>query len=261
MSYTEYLRRKAAGMPVVIDTTPKKMEASQYIEIQKQKANAQFFTSSRVGVITNTFDPTGKQKVPSVNAKASGGRVPDASSFSAFAGSSALRKDLPSTNQKLIANSNTAGSISGCTTIPEPVSLSANGGVYAPNVVAVTASQATKTHKCGTQSHIASELGPPLFVDAMDHKLKPLCPANHTHPTPFVPNRYQPRPAVAYIGPVVSSETGFKVGAARARPRYVERTHGNPSIGHPTVSTPYKLGNAPPHLKINDPPTMHIPFR
>ncbi len=85
MSYTEYLRRKAAGAPAIIDRRTN-TDASMYTMRQRHLASSVFFTSSRVGAITNTTDvTTSPQKAIRSYTKATG-RVPDASTFTSHSG-------------------------------------------------------------------------------------------------------------------------------------------------------------------------------
>lgn len=276
MSYTEYLRRKAASAPVIIDTTPKKVEASMYIANKRMATTQTFFTSSRVGVINNVADPsstgtTGVLKSVQATIKPNGGRVPDASSFTSYVGGQAIGKEIKSglPAPRLVANSNTSGSISGCVTIPEPAPFT--GGSFAPNNVPMTASgYSNNTKHCKdlgrVEPHNANELGPSLFVDTM----RPAIPASntcvngaqapckraiHTHPAiaphPTFPNRPAPTP----MGPKLSTDIGRKVGAAIARKPYVEKHHGNDLNVNPRrPASKYQIPvGAPAHLKINDP--------
>lgn len=277
MSYTEYLRRKAAASPVIIDTTPKKVDASFYTSSKRMATTQTFFTSSRVGVINNVADPSGTgttslQKSVRSTTKANGGRVPDASSFTAYVGGQAIgeeiRAGLPPA--RLTANSNSAGSISACVPLAEPAPF--RGGVFAPNNVSMNAGSGylRNTKHCSEdgrpEPHIANELGPALFVDTM----RPAVPGSntcqngeqtpckhiiHTHPVavPYVgtPNRKAPTP----MGPQLSTDIGRKVGAAIARKPYVEKHHGNDGNVNPRrIPRKYQIPyGAPAHLKINDP--------
>lgn len=275
MSYTEYLRRKAAAAPVIIDTTPKKVEASLYIANKRMATTSTFFTSARNGVITNVSDPssTGTSsnlRAPSVTVKANGGRVPDASTFTAYVGGTAIgdKTKAPAGSVRLTANSNAAGSISSCRTILEPARFT--GGTFGPNNVPMTASGFSNTNHCidlGVQEpHIANELGPSLFVDNMrpavpssntcqNGEQAPCKPVIHTHPAitpyPVFPNRPPPTP----MGPRLSTDTGRKVGAAIARVPYVEKHHGNDFNVNPRrPARRYQIPpGAPAQLKINDP--------
>lgn len=283
MSYTEYLRRKAAAAPVIIDTTPKKVDASFYTSNKRMATTQTFFTSSRVGVVNNVADPsstgtTGVVKRVEATRKANGGRVPDASSFTAYVGGTAIgdKTLAPAPSVRMIANSKSAGSISGCVTIPEPAPF--RGGTFAPNNVPMTASgYSNNTNHCKdlgrVEPHTANELGPSLFVDTMRPAVPPsnTCqngaqtpckPVIHTHPAitpyPTFPNRPAPTP----MGPQLSTDIGRKVGAAIARKPYVEKHHGNDLNVNPRrIPRKYQIpAGAPAHLKINDPQMPKTPF-
>lgn len=270
MSYAEYLRRKASAAPVIIDTTPKKVDASFFTSQQKRMANSQvFYTSTRVGVVNNVNDPSstthrGPNK-PSGNIKTSGGRVPDASMYTAFVGGQAIGQEIKSglPPPRLVANSASAGSISPCTDIKGPIPFT--GGVFTARNVPMSAGSGylNNTKHCDEtgciEPHIANELGPPIFVDTM----RPAAPAaisttgscknvEHLHPdiAPHAtfPNRAIPTHAI----PLRSTDIGRKVGAATPNLSYVERHHGNPTVNRPVYGR-FKPSNAPAHLKINDP--------
>lgn len=140
MSYTEYLRRKAAAAPVVVDTRMK-LDASSFTNRVRLAASADFFADGqKYGSVTNVNNPdsggAAGQIVHSVASykKGSGGRVPDASSFTAFRGSQALANQaLVPTPVRRVKNSNTVGSISGCSPVLAPIPY-VPGGVVVENL-------------------------------------------------------------------------------------------------------------------------------
>lgn len=280
MSYTEFLRRKAAAAPVVIDTTVRS-DASTITMRRRLQANREFFISARQGVINNVSDPSGTgtnsvNKRPTVTTKDSGGRIPDASMFTAFVGGDAINADggVFQRAQRYVANSNDAGSISRCVAIPGPVPYTGTGA-YTANMVPQNASNRTNTlENCrqpSTEPHIQNELGGSVFVDdtiRLKH-LTSCCVNNndiaqaiHTHPANVPHNDYQARPLKGNGGiPVfaaVPPGTGRKVGSYnfnRNRHLYVEKHHGNDLNVNPRrVPIKYQIPRgAPAHLKINDP--------
>lgn len=277
MSYTEYLRRKASAAPIVIDTTVRS-DASTITMRRRLQANREFFTSTRQGVINNVSDPSGTGttsniKAPTVTTKESGGRIPDASMYTAFVGGDAINSDggVFQTARRLVANSNTAGSISACVAIPGPTPYTGTGA-YTANMVPQNASQRAMTlESCrqpSTEPHIQSELGGPLFVDdtiRLKH-LTSCCVNNndiaqaiHTHPANVPHNDYQARPLKGNGGiPVFTISTADdarKVGDRNPRKLpYVEKHHGNDNIDRRRVPTKYQIPRgAPAQLKINDP--------
>lgn len=263
MSYAEYLRRKASTAPVIIDTTPKKVDASFFTSQTRLENSRTFYTSSRVGVVNNTQELTSSlSNKPSGNLKASGGRVPDASAFTAFVGGQAIgNKILPPA--RLVTNSGALNSISVCTPIEGPTPFT--GGLFSPNNVPMSAGSGylNNTKHCEDsgriEPHIANELGPPIFVDNMRPAAPPatsttgLCKnIEHLHPVISshvgVPNRAIP----THVIPTRSTDIGRKVGAATANLKYVERHHGNPVVNRPVYGR-FKPSNGPAQLKINDP--------
>jgi hypothetical protein len=269
MSYAEYLRRKASAAPVIIDTTPKKVDASFFTSQQKRMANSQvFYTSTRVGVVNNVNDPSstthhGPNK-PSGNIKISGGRVPDASMFTAYVGGQAIGNEVKAglAPSRLVTNYSDAGSISACRAITGPTPFT--GGLFAANNVPMSAGSGylNNTKHCDDtgriEPHTANELGPPIFVDNM----RPAAPAarstdgsckyvDHTHPVVSAhtppPNRAIP----THVIPARSTDIRRKVGAATPNLRYVEAHHGNAVVNRPVYGR-YKPSNAPARLKIND---------
>jgi hypothetical protein len=272
MSYTEFLRRKAAAAPKIIDTTVRS-DASTITMRRRLQANAEFFTSTRQGVITNVSDPSGtgttsNLKAATVTTKAAGGRIPDASMFTAFVGGTAIGNDggVFQTAQRYVTNSNDAGSISACVAIAGPT----------PATVPKNASQITlQKQNCiqpSTEPHIQNELGGPLFVDdtiRLKH-LTSCCVNNndiaqaiHTHPANVPHNDYQARPLKGNGGipvfTVPSSDDPRKVGNFNTRKiPYVEKHHGNDNIDRRRVPTKYQIpAGSPAHLKINEP--VHYP--
>lgn len=285
MSYTEYLRRKAAAAPVIIDSSPRKVDASHYTTMARMKANATFFTSSRVGVINNVQDPSrtgthGNSKQVLSYTKTAGGRVPDASSYTSFAGGNAIREDIKAdanpAGGRYLLNSNNAGSLSACVPIAGPAPFT--GGAFAVNNVPMTGSGfLNNTKHCQdlgrVEPHTPNELGPSLFVDTM----RPAKPASntcsngaaapcksviHTHPAVQPRASYQARPQRATIGPELSKEMPYVVGnvVPSKHLKYVEKHHGNPTVNR-RVPTKYQIpAGAPAHLKINDPQAPKVPF-
>lgn len=297
MSYTEYLRRKAASTPVILSTRSK-LDASSYTSRVRLAASADFAADGqRYGSITNTHDPnsggTAGQTIHAIGShkKVSGGRVPDASFFTAYSGGQAIGKEIQSGNppDRLLLNSNSEGSLSGCVTIAAPV----------PDR---TASQFTNgiisCHQLNGEAHSTNATtypGPPIFVDntithvknynlpqnKTKYQVAPACTAcggnptitgtacavctaaaNHTPPADMPHNtRWAPRPAKSAqpLISVPSPSDARKVGAALRKIPYVEKHRGNPNIGHIQYpKTPYQIpAGTAPQLKINDP--FHYP--
>lgn len=241
MSYTEYLRRKAAGSPVIIDRRTN-TDASMYTMRQRHVTSSVFFTTNRVGVINNTTDVnTSPSKANRSYVKATG-RVPDASMFTSHAGA----WQLPLAEGKITINPCCVPTLG-----PAPKSASD-----------ITREAAN----CCSEPHNANELGPAVFVDNTI-RLKNLTgccdnditKANHEHPvtTPYA--SWSPRPEKGAGGipvyTVASPSDARKVGDFNPRKiPYVEKHRGNDLNVNPRrVPGPYKLTTGIAHLKINDP--------
>jgi hypothetical protein len=241
MSYTEYLRRKAAGNPVIIDGRTN-TDASMFTLRQRHLASRVFPTSNRIGVINNTLDVnTDPQKAVRSYTKATG-RVPDASFYTSHAGT--WQKEL--TEGKITINTC-------CVPVLGP----------APKSASDFTRQAVN---CCSEPHNANELGPSRFVDNTI-RLKNVvgCCENevnkaiHTHPEPTPYASWSPRPDKGAGGipvfTVASPSDARKVGDFTPRKvPYIENHHGNDLNVNPRrVPGPFKLNTGIPHLKINDP--------
>jgi hypothetical protein len=287
MSYTEYMNRKKAAAPVILDVRPK-MDASTFTRHQRVTASANVYapTKSVVGNINEMRTSMGRDNksvkagVQVTVSTGQGGRVPDGSTFSDYKAGVAAEMDYK--NGPIIGRvtMNVSGGLTGCIVIPEPT----------PAKVAKSASQLTRDRldcyqKQGEPHNDPRVPGvmPPLFVDhtisvngvfgiGMGKAGAPKtasgasipqhqCPrVHHTHPAPTPIALWAPRPTKGAGGlfayPVrAPQEHQFKVGAAIARPKYVESHHGNDFNVNPRrVPTPFQIpAGAPAHLKINDP--------
>ena len=296
MSYTEYLRRKAAAAPVVVDTRMK-LDASSFTSRVRLSASADFAADGqKYGSITNTSDPnsggTAGQFIHAIASykKVAGGRVPDASAHTAFRGSQAIANEAIVPNPvRYVLNSNDAGSLSGCVVIPNPVPPK-NASSFTKDIISCQELKG-QTHTTNGTTHP----GPPVFVDNTISQVKnynlpqnktryqiaPDCTscggnsagtgvtcafcigANHTPPADMPHNtRWAPRPTKSAqpIVVVSSPSDARKVGDFNPkRIPYVGRHHGNATIGHIRYpKTPYQIpAGTAAQLKINDP--MHYP--
>jgi len=144
MSYTEYMSRKKAAAPIILDTRPK-MDASTYTRHQRVVAAANVYapTKSVVGNINDMRTSVGRDNksvkagVQVTLATGAGGRVPDGSTFSDTVAGIAAEKDYKNGPPigKVLMNSNDDASIQKCAPrIAEPT----------PAKVAKTGSQVTR---------------------------------------------------------------------------------------------------------------------
>jgi hypothetical protein len=296
MSYTEYMNRKKAAAPVILDTRPK-MDASTFTRHQRVVAAANVYAPTKkvVGNInemrmSSTRDNSAvKAGVQVTLATGYGGDVPAGSTFSDYAAGRAASADYKTGPPlgKVLMNSNDATSIRKCNpTIAEPT----------PATVAKSASQLTRDRldcfqrqgEPHTDPATTVQAGIHYFIDdtiSLDSGTFRIGTGNHKttgstvqssnmitngcppadHGLPAIKPRaaWNPRPTKGAGGLIVPSLTPVdharKVGAAIARPKYVENHHGNDFGVNPRrVPTPFHIpAGAPAHLKINDPkPTV-----
>jgi hypothetical protein len=296
MSYTEYLRRKAAAEPVIVDTRLK-LDASSYTTRVKLAASSVFAPDGqKYGSITNVSDPdSGGIAGRTIHAiasykKGSGGRTPDASAFTAFKGSQSLaHQALVPTPVRRLLNSTDAGSLSGCVIIDAPIPPQ-NASSFTKTISSCHETQGEK-HDTNDTTHP----GPPVFVDDTISQVKNYnlaqnntkyqisqdciscgrnpevigvtctrCTrANHAPPANMPHNtRWGPRPRKSAQPIIVapSPSDARKVGDFHPRViPYVEKHHGNSRIGHVQYpKTPFRIpSGTAAHLKINEP--MHYP--
>ena len=283
MSYTEYLSRKKAAAPVILDTRPK-MDASTYTRHQRVVAAANIYapTKSVVGNIHDMRTSAGRDNngvkagVQVTLATGQGGRVPDGSTFSDVVAGRAAEMDYKTGPPlgKVTMNSTDSGSLSGCSLISAPVPEK-------------TASQVTRDAISCRQNlgepH-TGPLAPPLFVDntisvngvfgsgmgsagvPKDSAGNPVpdfeCPrVVHDHPaiTPYAGWSGRPTKGSGglFVSSISSPEHPYKAGALVPSDhlKYVEKHHGNDSNVNPRryPKTPYQIpAGTPAHLKIND---------
>jgi hypothetical protein len=194
MSYTEYLSRKKAGAPVILDVRPK-MDSSTYTRHTRVVAAANVYAPGKkvVGNINDMITRVGRDN-SSVKAGVqvtmmmgnaglgcgSGGRVPDASTFSDYAAGRAAETDYkngPPGTTKVVLNASASSvpagmtSISGCATVGEPIPQTT--GVMSARTVPRNASNNTKdilsckeyTAEAHTDPNTAMQKGIHHFVD------------------------------------------------------------------------------------------------
>lgn len=266
MSYTEYMNRKKASAPVILDTRPK-MDASTFTR-HKRVTSAAFHVPTKAVVgninemrMSSTRDPNSvKAGVIVTAASGLGGKVPDGSTFSDYVAGRAANMDYQNGPPvgKVLMNSNDLTSIKKCAPkISEPT----------PATVAKTGSQATRDRlECfdkAPEPHSATgptpvQKGIPQFVDdtislnsgtyrigtgsrgttgstiQSSNNITGGCPAAiHAHPEINPRAAWSPRPqkgAGGLFNPVVAPQDHpRKVGSyvPSDRLKYVEKHHGN----------------------------------
>ena len=263
MSYTEYLRTKLAAEKKVV-AVQKPTDASMYITKQRMKATQVFFQDgTSVGTLTKQTDRPVFNNA-SVSHKKATGRVPDASTYTAYRGHLGIDKDTPyrAGGQKELPCVNPV------TSPPTP------GDWTYPSASNVTKNKVSCPAELGTPISDVKFVDNTIRLGAMhprmvategccDHKIED---ANHTHSVGIQVAVDNQRYAVGKPffmanpplpeGPNVSDH---KVGGYLGpRPGYVENKHGyvNPSV--PIPKAPGGQGQKPAHLKINKPTLFSI---
>jgi hypothetical protein len=250
MSYTEYLRNKAAAQKKTVDVQ-RPMDASSFTNRQRLAATRVFpVDGSGVGTLLKTTDRNINNNA-AVSSKKQLGRPGAASDYTSYAGSRA-------SNQDIVTRNTVSSKELPCVAMPVTVDTMKNAS-----------SRTNAIASC------PSERGAPIsdiqFVDntislnSMTAKLSSATsgtcfPVNHTHspglsiavnPTsapgkPFF-MASPPKPQ----GPNVSPN---KVGGYLGhRSAYVERKHGYVKPTGPTPVAPGGQGQYPAQLKINNP--------
>ena len=170
MSYTEYMNRKKASAPVILDTRPK-MDASTFTRHTRVTAAANVYAPTKkvIGNInemrmSSTRDNNSvKAGITVTAATGVGGRVPDGSTFSDYVAGAAAEKDYkngPPGTTKVVLNANPGSvpggmtSISSCNwdatvignrTFPTSALTTLPANTRSPEfIVAKTGSQATR---------------------------------------------------------------------------------------------------------------------
>jgi hypothetical protein len=279
MSYTEYLRRKAAAEPVILNT--KKFEdASMFTQKQRLAASTVFrLNGADIGTTIEANDRSGNAHRPMSYQKQTG-RPADASDYTAFLGSQGIRDDAAYRRGRITQ---------ACKADAPSVNFETyTTGVRGPNMATTQASQVTRTieecpavrgdaisNQVFVDTTIRLSAALPTMVNGgsyVNGKWTPAattcCPVEAIHDTkekkayPTEPNRpSQAGGQYALIGPnITSPDDARKVGAAVMSfyPPYVEKHQGNDlNVNPKRPFVKYKPGGFPAHLKINDP--THYP--
>lgn len=265
MSYTEYLRRKAAAEPAILNT--KKFEdASMFTQKQKFKASQVFrLNGADVGTTIEANDRSGNAHRPMSYQKQTG-RPADASDYTAYLGSQGIRDDAAYNRGRLLTNSNDAGSISACVPIAAPVAPKSASDFTRT----LEACPATRGDPISNQVFVDTTIRlsagvPDMVVEDANTRC---CVPTAIHPSPQNPKEVKAYPQTpnrpsqaggqyALIGPnITSPDDARKVGAAVMSfyPPYVEKHHGNDlNVNPKRPFVKYKPGGLPAQLKINDP--------
>jgi hypothetical protein len=266
MSYADYLRTRQLNQAVIFDRRQRLGDASTFIE--RTKLGASWIQRPTDHVINNQSDPflptavrvdQANRKKPTVYpGTGAGGRVQDASSYTLTRGARSISQDYFSSTKtvqresvpcairaspapSLVINGN--GNFDG-------IRIGLNQGYQAPcplfqpqgntqlvvrnpvlDRIGVT-SRETWDGAPGSSYGVQNTTLPcTTTMTTANHAVK-LIPHGNRNSRPVRPDF---RTAVS--GPQISQDGSLgrpgKVGGLVARPRYIEKHHGNPNVGHP----------------------------
>ena len=255
MSYTEYLSRKKAAAPVILDIRPK-MDASTYTRHTRVVAAANIYapTKSVVGNIRDMVTPASRDRnafTPATTVQLStgqGGRIPDGSTFSDYAAGRAAEmdyKDGPPLG-KVTLNSDSAGSLSGCgsakISVPIP-NLTITAASYNSTTGVVTFT-ATNTYVVGDRVSISGVTGGGADLNSVFNQTNAVVTSANS--TTFTITALTNKVAVAGPTVAITSATNVSGGVYQFNSSsnlFVGYTNGNlvATFGF-TPSTQYNLG-------------------
>ena len=174
MSYTEYMRRKAASAPVVINNQ-KLRTASELTQERRLMASAVFSVDGRDdGTMRGDLRLTEtavNQKQPTSFVKQTG-KPKNASDFTSYVGAHVIQNDIvfPSSGKTTVDGAcyNTTSTGGNLIAVPVPYITGTTGQVSA-NTVARSGSDYIRERlacqKAKGEQHVANELGPSVFKD------------------------------------------------------------------------------------------------
>lgn len=260
MSYTEYLRRKAASSTVIFNTV-KPTDASMCTQKVRQMASSVFHQlhSSYKGSTLQSNDRSGNMNQVVTNYKNTGKPV-DCSSYTSFVGSQAIRDDLASKRGKIYGN------------LPECLIGKDNHPYLLP--APQSASDVTRRNQgvikaCNPTPHTQAgdKVDGPKFVDNTIRLSAGIIPCNSSCPS-GTPKAIHSVKDVPPFMPLHTTRNGiktstllyqqggdhpYKAGTFTRNIRYVEKHHGNDLLVNPRRRFIKYQGNGPAHLRINDP--------
>ena len=231
MSYTEYMRRKAATLPRIISTTYQ-ADAGEYIR-KKRIESSTVFKQKAVVLQAYSPDVVGTRAVVQTSQVKQGGQIADSSTYSEYVGSRATLNPSVEKHGKLVQNE-----------------VCSTGCQIAAPKAALSAGDWTKKQCCAVelptqfQMHTTLDQNPTVCLH----------PANHTHPTAIPVHGVQPVGKREHFVQDLTSKEVRKRGAALRNVPYVEKHHGNDLNTHSKpLFRKYKIpANTPAQLKIND---------
>jgi hypothetical protein len=254
MSYTEYLRRKAAATPVIFNTV-KPTDSSMYTQKVRQMASSVFQQNSSFhkGSTLQSNDRSGNMNQVITSYKSTGKSV-DCSSYISFVGSQAIKDDNASIRGKILGNTS-------CN-VPYLFDAPQSGSDYIRRAQGLV-----KQCKPTPHTKAGDKVDGPKFVDNTIRLSAGIVPCNSSCPsgTPKVIHSVKDVPPFMPLhttrnnvktSTLLYQEGGdhpYKAGASLRKIPYVEKHHGNDLLVNPRRLFKKYQGNGPAHLRINDP--------
>jgi len=260
MSYAEYLRRKDAAAPKIVNSI-KPTDSSMNTLKVKQMASSQFgqMVGNFKGSLLQTNDRSGNQHALVVHQSAAG-KNGDSTAFLAYKGSQAIRDNLAASRGKITLNSET--DCVGCIPILSRAPQSGSDWIRREQGI---------REQCDPVPHtqVGDKVDGPKFVDntirlssGFAYTAPNTCCGNPiaTHSlkdVPPIPDYESTRNGIktSTLPRQNGTEDGepYKAGAALRKIPYIEKHHGNDLNVNPKRPFRRYQGNGPAHLKINDP--------
>ena len=265
MSYTEYLRRKEAAAPKIVNTI-KPTDSSMHTQKVKQMASSVFSqrNGNFKGSMLQTNDRSGNQHALVVHNSPSG-KNGDSTAFLHYLGSQAIRNDTAAARGKITLNADTdcvgcvptlgpaplsgsdwirrqQGIVESC--VPTPHTQAGDkvdGPKFVDNTIRLSSGWAyTSSNRC-CGNPLASTGNP-----AAIHSIKDVPP---------IPDYEAPRNNVktSLLPYQNGGDLPYKAGAASRRIPYVEKHHGNDLNVNPKRQFVKWQGGLAKILKLNDP--------
>jgi len=265
MSYTEYLRRKEAAAPKIVNTI-KPTDSSMHTQKVKQMASSIFSqrNGNFKGSMLQTNDRSGNQHALVVHNSPSG-KNGDSTAFLHYLGSQAIRNDTAAARGKITLNADTdcvgcvptlgpaplsgsdwirkqRGIVESCDPIPHTqAGDKVDGPKFVDNTIRLSSGWAyTSSNRC-CGSPLASTGNP-----VANHSIKDVPP---------IPDYEAPRNNVktSLLPYQNGGDLPYKAGAALRNIPYVEKHHGNDLNVNPKRQFVKWQGGLAKILKLNDP--------
>jgi hypothetical protein len=282
MSYSEYMRTKAAGRAVVLETR-KSTDSSMMTLKKKQMASRVFPVGGNfVGSINNATDRSGNTNQAGLSYKKPTGNPSDSSAFTDYRGAMAIGDDKSAVRGRIVQNNNPANCVTPASPTPYFNGCGVNnGGLRRSNTVSLSGSDfmrqqiASQVSRNPIPHNVAGSkpAGPVAVNDNLWVNGYTNCAngarngnsilANHSIKDIRAPQpRYNPNPPsqangrMAVMRLPVTQQNAYKAGAAI--PTYSfngTKHHGNDLFVNPKRNIVHYQAprGAKPHLRLNQP--------